>query len=72
MGEFAEWTDSEADLYPGSKLKIPDELAEKPMRIIRGLLNNDVSDPITNRFWQARDFHAAKLGFRVVCNINKN
>lgn len=68
LSDYVEWTGTVLELYPGSKVELPESLKVTVPRIIRGKDKNIDSDPITFRQWYVSDFKSPKLSFRIACN----
>lgn len=69
LSDYVEWTGTVLELYPGSEVKLAENLEITPLRIIRGKDENTKADPITFRQWQVSDFKNPKLSFRIACDI---
>lgn len=69
LSDYVEWTATILELYPGSEVKLAENLKITPLRIIRGKDKNTTTDPITFRQWQVSDFRDTKLSFRIACDI---
>jgi formylglycine-generating enzyme required for sulfatase activity len=65
LTKYLEWTDDEFRLYPGAKVKLPEQLANTRTYIFRGRGDEKAIEPATLRFWQKDDYSESDLGFRV-------
>ncbi len=65
-----EWTSSELTLYPGSRLKLTQELINAHTMVFRGKDLNSGKGDIFYRGYQPKSYIALDLSFRVACDAD--
>lgn len=65
-----EWTSSELSLYPGSRLKLTQELINAHTMVFRGKDLNSGKGDIFYRGYQPKNYIATDLSFRVACDAD--
>lgn len=65
-----EWTGSELALYPGSRLKLTQELINAHTMVFRGKDLNSGKGDIFYRGYQPKSYIALDLGFRIACDAD--